>query len=74
MAFSVRGQASREVVEALDGHQLATRFGHFYAPAGVEALGLEPEDGIVRVSLVHYNTHDEVQRLLSALEEVLPPR
>ena len=74
VAFSVRGQASREVVEALEGHQLATRFGHFYAPAGVEALGLEPEDGIVRVSLVHYNTHDEVQRLLGALEEALPPR
>jgi cysteine desulfurase family protein (TIGR01976 family) len=43
--------------------------GNFYALALSEALGLEPA-GLVRLGLLHYNTADEVQRLLSALQEL----
>ncbi len=72
VAFSVAGMPSQEVVRALEAHRVATRFGHFYAPRGVAALGLEPEDGIVRASLVHYHTPAEVERLLEALDGALP--
>jgi len=41
--------------------------GNFYALPLTEALGLEP-DGLVRVGLLHYNTADEVDRLLNELE------
>ena len=34
-----------------------------------EALDLEP-DGLLRIGLLHYNTADEVDRLLSALSEI----
>ena len=40
--------------------------GNYYALQFTEALGLEPE-GMIRIGLVHYNTPDEVDRLLSAL-------
>jgi selenocysteine lyase/cysteine desulfurase len=29
------------------------------------------EDGVVRISLVHYNTVEEVQKIIAGLEEVL---
>ena len=69
ISFVVAGLPSGEVVRRLDQHRIATRFGHFYAyrPAGV----LDGQ-GWVRVSLAHYNCPDEVERLLGALEEVLP--
>ncbi|MBI2825131.1 MAG: cysteine desulfurase-like protein [Planctomycetia bacterium] len=40
--------------------------GNFYALPLTEALGLEPE-GVVRIGLLHYNTADEIDRLLAAL-------
>ena len=43
--------------------------GNFYALPLTEALGLEP-DGMVRIGLLHYNTLEEVDRLLEALVEL----
>ena len=43
--------------------------GNFYALPVTEALGLEP-DGMVRIGLLHYNTDEEVERLLEALGEL----
>ena len=36
-----------------------------------EAAGLDPVDGVVRVSLVHTNTPDEIERLLEILDSIL---
>lgn len=44
--------------------------GNYYALPLTEALGLEPE-GMVRIGLVHYNTAEEVERLLTTLREIL---
>jgi cysteine desulfurase family protein (TIGR01976 family) len=44
--------------------------GHYYALEFVERLGLLPE-GMVRIGLVHYNTPDEIERLLSAIESIV---
>jgi len=41
--------------------------GHFYALSLMTRLGLEPSGGLLRVGLAHYNTTDEVDRLLSEL-------
>jgi cysteine desulfurase family protein (TIGR01976 family) len=43
--------------------------GNFYALNLTERLGVEKLGGVLRVGLVHYNTMDEVDRLLSALHE-----
>ena len=51
---------------------IAVRNGHFYARRCVEALGLkDPDEGVVRVSLVHYNTAEEVDRLVDGLRALL---
>jgi cysteine desulfurase family protein (TIGR01976 family) len=47
--------------------------GNFYALPVTEALGLEPE-GMVRIGLLHYNTGEEVDRLLKQLDQISPPQ
>ena len=43
--------------------------GNYYALQLTESLGLEPE-GMVRIGLLHYNTAEEVNRLLEALRKI----
>ncbi|HQR43146.1 MAG TPA: aminotransferase class V-fold PLP-dependent enzyme, partial [Gemmatales bacterium] len=43
--------------------------GNFYALPLTEALGLEPE-GMLRIGFLHYNTLDEVERVVSALAQL----
>jgi len=43
--------------------------GNYYALNLTERLGVESQGGLLRVGLVHYNTMDEVERLLAALRE-----
>ncbi|HJL18768.1 MAG TPA: aminotransferase class V-fold PLP-dependent enzyme [Sandaracinaceae bacterium LLY-WYZ-13_1] len=71
VAFTVEGRRSADVVAALDEHGVALRFGHFYARRAMDAFDLDPADGIVRASLVHYDTLAEVDRLTAALDAVL---
>jgi cysteine desulfurase family protein (TIGR01976 family) len=67
-AFSVEGASPRAVAEALAERELAVWDGDYYAVEVMHALGLP--DGAVRAGFVHYNTTDEVDRLLAALEEM----
>jgi selenocysteine lyase/cysteine desulfurase len=45
--------------------------GHFYAWRLVDALGLDPERGVLRLSLVHSTTREEAAAVASALEAVV---
>jgi cysteine desulfurase family protein (TIGR01976 family) len=54
--------------EALGERGFATWHGNYYAVEIMRRLGLP--DGAVRVGILHYNTEDEVSRLLSALGEI----
>jgi cysteine desulfurase family protein (TIGR01976 family) len=71
VAFVVDGMPASSVVPPLDEQHVAVRWGHFYAKRAIDALGLAKVDGIVRVSMVHYNTLAEVERLLRALRDTL---
>ena len=71
IAFVPLQKKPSEIVKRLSEKFIAVRNGHFYARRCVEALGLEdPEEGIIRVSLVHYNTEEEVNRLVDALRKL----
>lgn len=71
ISFVVAGRASEAVVRHVDGHGIGIRFGDFYARRLVEALGLQAHGGVVRVSMAHYNTEAEIDRLIAALDEVV---
>ncbi|MGK2856012.1 MAG: aminotransferase class V-fold PLP-dependent enzyme [Thermoanaerobaculia bacterium] len=63
--------APAELARRLAEREIAVGTGHFYAARLLEALGLDPERGVLRVSMVHYNTPEEVDRLTEALGELL---
>jgi len=41
--------------------------GHFYAPRLLEAMGIDSETGVIRLSMAHYNDHGDVQQLIDKL-------
>ncbi|MBM6550627.1 aminotransferase class V-fold PLP-dependent enzyme [Marinomonas ostreistagni] len=45
--------------------------GHFYAVRLLEALGVDPESGVLRFSLAHYTSQADLDQLLDALDRVL---
>jgi len=68
ISFVTRKMPAGELARELANHKIAVRSGNFYAHRCIEALGLErPEEGVLRVSMVHYNTRDEVRRLTQRL-------
>lgn len=71
LSFVVEGRDSGKVPALLEREQIAIRSGHFYAHRAVEALGLHARNGVVRVSMAHYNTPAEVDRLIAALDRAL---
>ncbi|MEM7704452.1 MAG: aminotransferase class V-fold PLP-dependent enzyme [Pseudomonadota bacterium] len=60
-----------ELAEALAERKIGVSAGHFYAHRLVEALGLDPGRGVLRLSFLHYTDEAEVERLIGALEELL---
>lgn len=73
ISFTVKGMSSKQiVVEAEKVSNYGFRWGHFYSKRLCdEILGLEPE-GVTRVSMVHYNTEEEIKGLVEVLKKVLP--
>ena len=72
ISFIPREKTPSEIVKRLAENRIAARNGHFYARRCVEALGQrDPEEGVIRVSLVHYNTDEEVKRLIDSLRTLL---
>ena len=68
-AFRVEERKPREVAEQLAARDIAVWDGDYYATEAMERLGLQPE-GAVRAGFVHYNTLEEVDRLLAALDDI----
>ena len=71
ISFVVAGAQSDAIVRHVDKAGIGIRFGDFYAKRLVEALGLQGQGGVVRVSMAHYNTLDEIDRLVRQLEGVM---
>lgn len=57
---------ARKLAEQLASQGIFVWHGNYYALPLTERLAVEP-DGMVRIGLVHYNTSEEVDRLLSVL-------
>jgi len=53
--------------------QIGIRYGNFYAYSLIDNLRpkLDVDDGVVRISFVHYNTVAEVEKIVEVLREVL---
>lgn len=67
-AVTIDGVHPRRAAETLGRRGIATWDGDFYATGLIERLGLAPAGGVLRIGLVHYNTREEIDRLLGELE------
>jgi cysteine desulfurase family protein (TIGR01976 family) len=66
-ALRIEGLPSRRAAELLAERGIFVWDGDFYAPALLSSLGPEAAAGLVRVGFCHYNTLDDVSRVLEAL-------
>ncbi|KAH7922542.1 PLP-dependent transferase [Leucogyrophana mollusca] len=77
ISFVVVGQnaiKSKDIVGIFDNKGgIGIRYGHFYAYTLIDNLSpkLDVDDGVVRISFVHYNTVGEVERVIDILKEIL---
>jgi len=71
IAFRFKGRNSGAIASAIDAYNIAIRFGDFHSRRLVEHLGQAHDGGLLRVSMVHYNTLEQVDALIAALSEVL---
>jgi cysteine desulfurase family protein (TIGR01976 family) len=67
--FNLRGTAPSLLVETLARQGIGARDGHMYSPRLMRRLGLDSSGG-VRVSMVHYNTVEEIHRLAAPLHDL----
>ena len=70
LCFNLPNASPVRVTEELAKRNIGVRDGHMYSPRLMRRLGLSPESGAVRASLVHYNTLAEIHRFGIALAEI----
>ncbi len=73
VSFTVAGVRSGDIAVDLADQGIGARAGHMYSPRLMRRLQQMP-DGLVRVSLVHYNTVDEIARFRTALTGIVARR
>ncbi|KAM0201927.1 hypothetical protein ACHAPA_008896 [Fusarium lateritium] len=76
VSFTIDGWNSRSVVAAIEANSnLGLKHGHFYSHRLVkDILDLDTADGVVRVSMAHYNTRHEIETVISVLQDVITKR
>jgi selenocysteine lyase/cysteine desulfurase len=71
VAFTVEGRACAEVAQALARLDIGVGHGNFYAYRLMQALGIDPAEGVVRASFVHYTSGADVDRLIAGLASIV---
>jgi cysteine desulfurase family protein (TIGR01976 family) len=69
-AIDVHGMTPDAVASALGRQGIFVWSGHYYALEAIDQLGRSDVGGLVRIGFVHYNTLEEVDRTLAALERL----
>ena len=64
-------RSPQQVARALAEHGIMAGAGHFYAVRLLEAMGVPAQQGVLRLSFVHYTDEQEMDQLLQALDRVL---
>src|SRR3546814_14347072 len=67
VAIHTKNRPAAEVLEGLTARGIADGAGPFYAYRLLEALGVDPESGMMRLSYLHYSEPAAVDQLLTAL-------
>jgi len=71
LAVRIEGYTPQELATKLGERGFFTWDGNYYALNLTEHLDVEKSGGFLRIGLVHYNTAEEVERLIAALREIV---
>lgn len=71
IAFQPLQQSALAVSTKMQDMGIGCESGHFYAHRLLTDLGINVDDGVVRISLVHYNRIEDLEKILSALERAI---
>jgi len=71
VALTVEGRDPAEIAALFAAQKIGIANGNCYAYRLMQALGIPPQQGVVRLSFVHYTTKEEVDRLIEALDQIL---
>ncbi|HTS12197.1 MAG TPA: cysteine desulfurase-like protein [Candidatus Limnocylindrales bacterium] len=74
VAIRLANHTPLEIATFLGERGIFTWDGNYYALNLTERLGVEKDGGLLRIGIVHYNTSEEIDRLLAALNEFAAPR
>ena len=67
---NIEGHSPEELAEYLAANGIFAWNGNYYALGIMERLGLEERGGALRLGMAHYNTPDEIDRVLDRLERL----
>ncbi len=70
ISFISKNKSSKYISDCLVKSKIATRNDNFYAWRCLQALNINLDDGVVRLSLAHYNNQDDVENCIKALEKI----
>lgn len=70
VSCTIEGHTPRELAQYLADRGIFAWDGNYYALGVMERLGLEEHGGALRLGMAHYNTHDEIDRVLESLERL----
>jgi cysteine desulfurase family protein (TIGR01976 family) len=70
VAITATDRTPAQLAEHLAAREIYAWNGNMYALELVERLGLQKSGGVLRLGLVHYNTPEEVDQVLTALDEL----
>jgi cysteine desulfurase family protein (TIGR01976 family) len=71
ISFVHESSSSADIAHAAHAANIGIRNGHMYSYRLCQAMKLNLTDGVARVSFVHYNTLEEIERLIEAIDPVL---
>jgi cysteine desulfurase family protein (TIGR01976 family) len=71
VSFSPQNDEPADLAHILCDQKVLVSTGHYYAPRLLERVGLKPERGVIRFSMAHYNSFEDVESLVSKLESLL---
>ncbi len=70
ISFTSKKISSKKISEILVSNKIATRNDNFYAWRCLKALNIDTDDGVVRISMTHYNSREDLSKLIDSLAKI----
>ena len=70
ISITSKNISSKKLSQLLVAENIATRNDNFYAWRCLKALGIDTNDGVVRLSMTHYNSMEDTEKVISAFKKI----